>query len=99
MPRNLVVDHNILGWAEKRKEAILKTYGQIFRVGIGYELPRRSSDKEVAVFCKENDCDLITADNTAYTNYFEAGIGEVNISRYNWDAKGDIPIFLIRIVK
>lgn len=98
MSRNLVVDHNILGWAEQRKDQLLQTYERIFRIGIGYELPQRSSDNDAALFCLKNNCDMITFDSTAYTHYFEAGIPAVRISRLNWDVKGDAPVYLIRII-
>ena len=98
MPLSIVIDKNILGWAEKRKDQLLETYAQIFRVGTGYELPQRSADIEVAKFCKENACDLLTADTTAYLYYFEAGIKSVHITKYDEDTKADNYVLLVRII-
>ena len=98
MARNLVVDKNILGWAERRKEQLSQSYKSIFRVGPGYELPQRSADGVVAMFCKEKDCDLITSDTKAYLHYFTVGIPGVRISKYGLDEDNDAPVLLIQIV-
>lgn len=96
---NLVIDHDILGWAEKRKVQLLETYQQIFRVGIGYEIPQRTADEKVALLCKEKNCDLLTADTRAYLHYFASGITSVQITKYGEDVKADKHVLLIRIIE
>lgn len=97
MAGNLVVGRDILEWADERKERLLKTYERFILVG-GDTLPQRSIDKEVAIFCKENNCDLLTGDTEAYLHYFEAKIPAVRIFQYDWDIKGDKLILLIQIL-
>lgn len=98
MSRNIVIDHDILGWAEKSRDQLSLEYSKIYRVGIGYDLPQRTADDKVAAFCKEYDCDLLTADTTAYMHFFEAGITSVQITKYAEEVKSDKNILLIRIV-
>jgi hypothetical protein len=93
MAGNLVVGRDILEWADERKERLLKTYERFILVG-GDILPKRSIDKEVAIFCKENNCDLPTGDTEAYLHYFEAKIPALRIFQYDWDIKGDRPILI-----
>jgi hypothetical protein len=94
---NAVIDKNILGWGDKHSEEILRKYEKIIKVGEG-ELPQRIVDQKIASYCKENDCDLFTADSTAYIHYFEAGIHAVKITQYDWIKEGDNPVFLIQII-
>jgi hypothetical protein len=97
MASNLVVDRDILGWADGQKARLLKTYESIIPVG-GDTLPQRSADREVAIFCKENDCDLLTGDAKAYLHYFQAKIPAVRIFQYDWDVRGGKPVLLIQII-
>lgn len=93
----VVIDKNILGWGNQHSEELLRKYEKIINVG-GDVLPQRSVDKEIAAYCKKHDCDLFTADSTAYIHYFEAGIKTVQISQYDWIKKGDNPVYLIKII-
>jgi len=97
MSLNLLLDYNILGWAEKRKDQFLKTYGRILRVGT--DIPRRNKDIHIAAMCKEENCDLLTSDAKAYTHYFSAGIELVQITKFGWDEKNEAPVYLVRILE
>ena len=99
MAKKVVVDKDILGWAEDNEKEISNEFKEIFRVGEDPRLPQRSFDSSIASFCKANNCDLLTADKNAYTHYFEAGIKTIQISKYAWYKEGDRPIYLIKIVE
>ena len=50
-------------------------------------------------FCKDNDCELLTADNRAYTHFFsEKKIKNVQLSEFIYEDKADRPIYLVKIV-
>ena len=94
----IVVDHDILGWGDEHEEALRNQYTDILKVGQHPDLPQRSFDEKLAVYCKNNNCDLLTGDAKAYTHFFEAGINTVKIRKYDWWQKGDRPIYLVEIV-
>ena len=98
MSNKVVIDKDILGWGNDHEEDLLKLYKKVLKVGADPDLPQRISDDEVASYCKNNDCDLLTADRTAYTHDFKVGIKTVEISRYGWYREGDKPIYLIKII-
>ncbi|HEY4673107.1 MAG TPA: hypothetical protein VIH03_02980 [Nitrososphaerales archaeon] len=105
MSEKIVIDKDILGWADEVKGTLLKGYDKnIIKVGSRQpdgeppKLPQRSSDKQIASFCKDNGCDFATGDSTAYIHYFDVGVKTVRITRYDWWKKADKPIFLIEIV-
>ncbi|MCS4538910.1 MAG: hypothetical protein HYY67_08645 [Thaumarchaeota archaeon] len=83
-----VIDHDILGWGSEQEDALLKRYKEIRKVGHRKDLPRRELDDKIALYCKENDCDLFTGDNKAYMHYFKAGIKTVKVSEYGWWGRG-----------
>lgn len=94
----VLIDYNILGWAHSQENKILKSYNKVVKVG-SEELPRREYDEHLARYCRDSDCDLLTADKTAYMKYFEIGVKEIAVSCYDWDKAGDNPVFLIKILK
>jgi hypothetical protein len=98
MNNRVVIDKDILGWGEEHKEKLLKHYVDVLMVGDSPNLTQRSFDREVASYCKNNNCDLLTGDRTAYDHYFEAGVTTVQITAYDWYKSGDRRIYLIRIV-
>ena len=98
MADKVVIDHDILGYGNEHEKELLEQYGKILKVGIDQELPQRSFDDKVAVFCKKNNCDLLTADAKSYTWSYEAGIKTVQISRYGWWKGGDRPIYLVKFI-
>ncbi|MGI0012976.1 MAG: hypothetical protein ACREBU_05980 [Nitrososphaera sp.] len=98
MAKNVVIDHDILGWGKSKLMELSKTYEKNEFVGSA-QIPRRQPDNVVALYCKEHDCDLLTGDGEAYTHFFKAGIKKVQISIYEWYEKGDKPIYIVRIVE
>ena len=55
--KTVLIDYNILGWANIREKEISKTHERIVRVGLD-ELPRRKYDEHLAQYCQDNDCDI-----------------------------------------
>ena len=98
MSKKAVIDHDILGWGDEQAASLSKQYGGILKVGLHPDLPQRSFDDKLALYCRNNNCDMLTADKEAYTHYFEAGIKALKITKYDWWKKGDRPIYLIEIV-
>jgi len=39
------------------------------------------SDDKIATFCRENDCDLFTSDKKSCTNYFDAKIQTIQVTK------------------
>ncbi len=99
MARQVVVDKDILGWADEHLKDLQKNYDRILQVGKHPDLPQRSFDEVVAAYCQKNDCDLVTGDARSYTHFFDVGIKSVHISRHDYWKKADKPIYLIRIEK
>jgi hypothetical protein len=98
MAQKIVIDKDILGWADEHAEKLLKEYDEILKVGKHPDLPQRSIDDTIASYCVKNNCHLLTGDSTAYTHYFDSGARTIQIIRYDWDVKGDKPIYLIKVV-
>lgn len=98
MTDTVIIDHDILGWGNEEQKELSKQYRRILKVGQDPELPQRSFDDKVASYCKDNNCDLLTADRTAYTHYFDAGIKTIQMTKYAWWKEGDRPVYLIRII-
>ena len=96
----IVIDKDILGWSDTHTEEILSQYQEIIKVNEdNTRLPPTSSDAKIASFCKDEICDLFTADKKFYTDFFtDERIKRVQISRYTYWDVGQKPIFLIQIV-
>ncbi len=97
LARNLVIDHDVLGWGDDHTNELLEKYKSIMQVGKHDDLSQRAFDEKVAGYCKSNDCDLMTGDAKSYTHFFEVGIKSVNVSKYSWWPEGDRPIYLVKI--
>jgi hypothetical protein len=98
MPKvfEVVIDHDILGWADQHEKELLGEYKGILQVSKHAELPESISDEDIAEYCKRNHCDLMTGDKRSYVDFFQAGINRVSITRRDvW--KANKPIFLIQI--
>ena len=94
-----VIDHDILGWGNENIQKILESYESIKKVSEDEDLPRRSSDAKLGVYCKDHTCDFFTADARAYTYFFEdKRIHNVQISKFDWWETGDRPIYLVKIL-
>ena len=98
MNTKVVVDKDALGWGRKHRDELSKHYSTILEVGNHPDLPQRKLDKEVASYCENNECDLLTHDRTAYDHYFEAGMKTVQITEYGWDEKADKRVYLIKVI-
>ena len=97
MKKQVVIDHDILGWGIEREGELLKGYGTLMLVGKHPDLRQRAFDDKIADYCKKNGCDLMTGDAKSYTHFFEAGVKAVRIMQYEWWEKGDRPVYLIQI--
>lgn len=97
MPKCVVIDKDILGWADQHSSDLFKIYQNIIKVGNHPELNQRSFDQNIAEFCRRNDCDLLTGDARSYTYFFKAGIKEVKISKYDDWKIADKPVYLVQI--
>ncbi len=97
--KRVVVDKDILGWANDQRDELSEQYYFVQEVGKDEEIPQRKTDAEIASYCKRENCDLLTADKSAYIHFFDAGVKTVQIEKYGWYNKGDRPIYLIRIIK
>jgi hypothetical protein len=98
MGRDAVIDENIRGWFLNDNRGQLQGYEKTFTAGVNGDLPWLDSDDKIATFCKENNCDLFTSDKKSYTNYFDAKIKTIQITRHAYWRDGKRPIFLIRII-
>jgi hypothetical protein len=98
MGRDAVIDENIRGWFLNDNRGQLPGYEKTFTAGMNGDLPWLDSDDKIATFCKENNCDLFTSDKKSYTNYFDAKIKTIQITRHAYWRDGKRPIFLIRII-
>lgn len=99
MADKIVIDKDIIGWGNLHEKQLSNNYAKILKVGIDPDLPQRKRDDEIASYCKDNDCDLLTADNEAYTYYYNVNIKTVEITRYGYDEKAEKYIYLIKIIK
>ena len=98
-PDRVVIDKDILGWAEENNEKLASQYQHIVRVSSILDLPQRSPDAMIGSYCKDNSADFLTADKTAYTHFFRVeGLECVQIAYYAWWDTGDKPVCLVRIV-
>lgn len=93
-----VIDEDIRGWFITDNRSQLAGYDRAFTAGKNGDLPWLDSDDKIATFCKENDCDLFTSDKKSYTNYFDAKIQTIQITRHTFWREGKRPIFKIMII-
>ncbi|TLY01647.1 MAG: hypothetical protein E6K92_07850 [Thaumarchaeota archaeon] len=98
MVRDALIDEDIRGWFINDNRAHLEAYGATYTAGKNGDLPWLDSDDKIATFCKENNCDLFTSDKKSYTNYFDAKIQTIQITKYAFWRDGKRPIFMIRII-
>jgi hypothetical protein len=94
--KNVLIDQNIKFLTNEDHKHHLENYHETFEVG--KDLKQREYDEGLAKFCKANQCDLLTADNRAYTHFLAENIQTVQISELFYDEKADRPIYLVRII-
>ena len=93
---NVLIDQNIKFLTNDNHKHYLEKYDTVFEVG--KDLKQREYDEGLATFCKTNHCDLLTADNRAYTHFLSENINTVQISELFYDDKADRPIYLVEII-
>lgn len=95
--KNVLIDKNCNWLAKDEHRDLLKEYESVFVVG--KDLTQRSFDENCASFCKDKDCDFLTADNTAYIHFFRVkSIKYVQISEFFYEKKPDRYIYLVQIM-
>jgi hypothetical protein len=95
--KNVLIDQNCKWLANENSKKYLENYDRIFVVGV--DLKQREYDEGLATFCKDNECELLTADNTAYVHFFtEKKIKNLQISEFTYEDKADRPIYLVKIL-
>ena len=94
---NVLIDQNCKWLANADSKQLLENYDKIFVVGD--DLKQREYDENLAKFCVDNSCDLLTADNRAYTHFFVDNIiTTVQISEFVYEHKADRPIYLVKVI-
>ena len=95
--KNVLIDQNCKWLANEDSKKYLENYDRIFVVGV--DLKQRDYDEVLATFCKDNECELLTADNRAYLHFFtEKKIKNVQVSEFVYEDKADRPIYLVKII-
>ncbi len=99
MNRGVLIDYQLAGWSTDNESQIRKDYSDIHRVGKPDVLAADSSDSELASFCLERGCDLMTCDKEAYTHMLKKrGVRSVQIYEYGTNKKSGPPIYIIKPV-
>jgi len=94
--KNVLIDKNIQNLIQDEYKHHFERYDEIFVVGT--HLKQREYDEGLANYCKKNECDLVTADNTAYVHFLTEKIKTVQISELFYDENADRPIYLVKIM-
>jgi len=98
MVHKVLIDEQALGWIKDNEERVSKEYEMVFKVGEGQAPKTGSSDKEIGLFCEEENCNLITGDYTAYLDILEnQRIKAIQIEKYAKEKAGR-NMYLIRIL-
>ncbi len=100
---NVVIDHDVIGWAHSNMQKIKAIYDTIYIVGTNNSpeelMNNNISDLNIAKYCLNNECDLITADKKSYVDWFNSynRINKLIISKFDYWNEGNRPILLIQI--
>ena len=99
MNRGVLIDYHLVGWSAKNEQQIRKKYSDIHRVGEQNVLAADRSDSELASFCLERGCDLMTCDKKAYAPMLKKrSIRFVQIYEYDMNKESDQQIYVIKPV-
>ena len=71
MIHKVLIDEQALGWIKENEERVSSEYEIVFKVGDDQAPEPGSKDKEIGIFCEEENCNLITGDYTAYLDILE----------------------------
>ncbi len=93
----VVIDKPLTGWKDLREDELKVQYDEVLKVGQHPDLPQRFLDKDIASYCKRNNCALVTPDIGAYTHFFETGTETVQIKRYGCNKEGDQIVYLVTL--
>jgi|APSaa5957512535_1039671.scaffolds.fasta_scaffold50035_2 hypothetical protein len=96
----VIIDYDIRGWAKDNESKIAKKYNKLIIVGEAKALSSKSSDKKIGAYAYRYNCDVLTADNTAYVEFFKnKSIKSANIVQFDLWERGNRPIYLVRMLK
>ena len=99
MTHKVLIDYNRLGWAEEKELKIRKDYEEIRHVGVDPNPKPESPDEEIATYCEETNCDLLTGDKRAYAALLNnKRVKAVQISKYDFDEKAGQQVYLVKIL-
>jgi len=99
MTHKVLIDYDMRGWADENETKIHTDYEEILRVGIDPNPKQDSSDEIIAVFCEENNCDLLTGDQRAYTKLLmNPRVKAVQISKYDFYTSGEKQVYLVKVL-
>ena len=96
---NVVVDKHLTGWKDLDEDKLMDSYDEILFVGEHQDLLEDMSDERIGAYCKKNNCDLITADRTSYTEFFEKGTETLLIKKYGLNADSGQKIYVLKILE
>ena len=94
--KNFLIDQNCKYLAKDEFNHYFEKYDEMFIVGD--DLKQREYDEGLAKFCKDNECDLITADSKAYTHFLSQNINTVQISELHYEEESDRPVYVVKII-
>jgi len=87
---------NVAWLANDENRESLKDFDKVHVVG--EDLKQGSFDENCAAFCIDRNCDFLTADKKAYTNFFKnKKIKSVEISRFIRDKNSEEYVLLVQI--
>ena len=73
---NVVIDHDVIGWAHSNMQKLKDRYNNIYIVGKDNSpeelMNNNISDLNIAKYCLNNNCDLVTADKKSYVDWFNS---------------------------
>jgi len=99
MTHKILIDYDMRGWADENETKIHTDYEEILRVGIDPNPKQDSSDEIIAAFCEENNCDLLTGDQRAYTKLLmNTRVKAVQISKYDFYTPSEKQVYLVKIL-
>jgi len=94
--KNILIDKNVAWLANDENRESLKDFDKVHVVG--EDLKQGSFDENCAAFCIDRNCDFLTADKKAYTNFFKnKKIKSVEISRFIRDKNSEEYVLLVQI--
>ena len=97
MTHTVLIDYDVIGWANENETLIHKDYEDIQRVGEDPNPQRTSPDEAIADYCEEKNFDLLTGDKRAYTKLLmNKRVKAVQISKF--DTYKIIQIYLVKIL-